>query len=374
MSQQKTWAASASTVTRTTDSTTTSGDGAGHNVRLYAGREGATGSKRNYRSYLLFTLDWTGVGSITSAVLSLYNDDYLGGTLTDHSVTAQKPTIEVQRLTASATYGTNADEHFDATDFTHPAATTTGEVGKVMNKAHDLVTDIDITAIVKAWAPASVVGGGKQTNHGLLIRGNTTLKQAWSGWSHYASDSSKRPVITLTYELGATPPNVPTNLSPSGDEASIGAFQADFSDDVTTDVLAASAVQVYASTAPTAGTATASTDLVNATAHGLNAGAEVWFHSLTGGVGLSTAVPYYVLASGLTANAFKVSLTPTGAAVDITTNYSALTFGSPVISFNKPASNTEQVNARSNLVPDNYQPVVGRAYQWRIRQHDQGGL
>ncbi|HET9683596.1 MAG TPA: hypothetical protein VFP15_05795, partial [Gemmatimonadaceae bacterium] len=69
------------------------------------------------------------------------------------------------------------------------------------------------------------------------------------------------------------------------------------------------------------GTATASTDLVNLTAHGLNAGDRIYFTRLVGGTGLALNTTYYVIASGLTANAFKVSTTSGGAAVDITVDY-----------------------------------------------------
>lgn len=72
-------------------------------------------------------------------------------------------------------------------------------------------------------------------------------------------------------------------------------------------------------------TATAATDLVNSTAHGLVAGDTVVFTALTGGAGLSTDTTYYVIASGLVANSFKVSTTKGGAAVDITSDASAAT-------------------------------------------------
>jgi hypothetical protein len=65
-------------------------------------------------------------------------------------------------------------------------------------------------------------------------------------------------------------------------------------------------------------TATASTDVIAATAHGLVAGDQVTFTSVGTATPLDTSTTYYVIASGLTANAFKVSLTNGGSAVDIT--------------------------------------------------------
>jgi hypothetical protein len=70
------------------------------------------------------------------------------------------------------------------------------------------------------------------------------------------------------------------------------------------------------------------TDLITASApHGLVAGDRVWFPTLTGGTGLTAAEGtwYYVIATGLTTTAFKVSTTLAGAAVNFTT---AITDGS----------------------------------------------
>ena len=63
----------------------------------------------------------------------------------------------------------------------------------------------------------------------------------------------------------------------------------------------------------------ATTDLISRTAHTLGAGDRVRFTTTTTlPAGLSLLTDYYVLASGLTANDFKVSTTNGGSAVDIT--------------------------------------------------------
>jgi len=72
-------------------------------------------------------------------------------------------------------------------------------------------------------------------------------------------------------------------------------------------------------TIPTSGITTG-TDTIAYTTHGLSAGDAVkYFHG--GGAaatGLTNNTTYYVIASGLTANAFKVSATDGGSTVDIT--------------------------------------------------------
>jgi hypothetical protein len=70
-------------------------------------------------------------------------------------------------------------------------------------------------------------------------------------------------------------------------------------------------------------TATASTDKVNSSAHGLNNGEVVIFSALTGGAGLVVGQPYYVVNKGT--NDFEVSLTKGGAKIDITSDASAAT-------------------------------------------------
>jgi hypothetical protein len=73
----------------------------------------------------------------------------------------------------------------------------------------------------------------------------------------------------------------------------------------------------------------ASTNLLTRTAHGLAANDRVVFTALTGGTGLVVGTPYFVIATGLTANDFKVSATQGGAEIDFTTNITAGTFERP---------------------------------------------
>ena len=72
-------------------------------------------------------------------------------------------------------------------------------------------------------------------------------------------------------------------------------------------------------TIPTSGITTG-TDTIAYTTHGLSAGDAVkYFHGGgTAAAGLTNNTTYYVIASGLTANAFKVSATDGGSTVDIT--------------------------------------------------------
>jgi hypothetical protein len=76
-----------------------------------------------------------------------------------------------------------------------------------------------------------------------------------------------------------------------------------------------------------AATVSATTDLVTSAAHGLVAGDAVTFEgSTTAPAGADTTTTYYVIASGRTASAFKVSATLAGTAVNFTTAGTAVKF------------------------------------------------
>lgn len=70
----------------------------------------------------------------------------------------------------------------------------------------------------------------------------------------------------------------------------------------------------------------ASTDTFTCTAHGLTANTPIRFVSLVGGAGITLNQTYYVIASGLTTDAFKVSATLAGSTIDFTTNISSGSF------------------------------------------------
>jgi hypothetical protein len=101
-------------------------------------------------------------------------------------------------------------------------------------------------------------------------------------------------------------------------------------------------------------TGTAATDLFSKTAHGLSAGNVIRFTVLVGGAGLTANLNYYVISDGLTADAFKVSLTAGGSAVNFTTDVTAGSFYRKTVTF---TGNT--VNRGTYLAPLNMLLVVG---------------
>lgn len=70
-------------------------------------------------------------------------------------------------------------------------------------------------------------------------------------------------------------------------------------------------------------TGVASTDLFTVTGHGLAAGDPFVFSDLTGGAGITAGQSYFVIASGLTADDFRVSATLGGSTINVTTDLTA---------------------------------------------------
>ena len=240
MDQTRVWQSSASTITSVSwVKGKPNGGGCGHSTRMMTGRQGST---QQYQSFLKLDVDWTGAAKLVSAILTLTTDDGLG--LTPLPAATATPTITIKRLTNAFRQGTNVEGHFTAGDATSPAASNVDAVTATPTKEANGITNIDVTAQVLAMAPASVQGGGGATNYGFGIYGPTDKTKQWSGWSFFA-DVDLRPYLTLTFVLGATKPEVPSNLSPIGAVSAIGAFQGDFSDTRPTDTLGRTLVEVY---------------------------------------------------------------------------------------------------------------------------------
>lgn len=368
MSQTKVWAASKGNTVRNPNNSSTGNAGSGNNQRFFIGRYGIY----DYDSFAQFALDWTDVGTIVSAILTVYTDDGLSGIMP--ATTTESPQCYVKRLTSAFSEGVGPSSSFQTNDWTNPASTTSGQKHPAINRASNGVTNIDITDFVELWAPSSVkkrngAPGSAYTQHGIGFFGDTSTAHNIALWSEDASDGAMRPYITLTYEYGVTVPDMPTNLTPSGAVDSLPDFEGDFSDRRTTDTLAYSEVEVY--TANKSGTGDGPTSNIYSTAHGMKAGDLIYFTSLTGGTGLTALTQaYYVRAPS--ANAFTVSLTLGGTYVDIGTSYTALTFATRLYAQKKAATQTEK-DADHFIHSAALHLRANTNYQWRARVWDNEG-
>jgi hypothetical protein len=376
VSEQKFFTASKATTVKAQDDGS-SGQGSGQSKRLYIGRHGSSGTRRNYDSYIEFTADWTNVAQIVSAYLVGYTDDYSFASEFSLPDSNDVPRATVKRI-GTFTEGNAADGSWETNDYTHPISTISDAVYLKPSRAAQELFRINITEIVEDFAPKNVKrhdsGSGSFVAASDVVRigmfGTTDTDEDWAMLSDKWPDSTYRPKIELNYTLGKTTPSTPTNLSPSGSVASIGGFQADFSDVKPDDYLAASQVQVYgvAHSISSIGT----DNVVHDTAHGLINGAIIYFTILTGGVGLTTFTKYYVISK--TADTFKVSTSLNGSQVDVTDAYSSATWRTIVWdSGTKTASQVERTNARSDVVPE-FTVTTNVSYAFRIRQRDNESL
>jgi hypothetical protein len=340
--------------------------GQGNSKRLYVGRYGSY----DYDSLLQFSNGWAGVGKIVSAYLNIWTGDGLGDM---PSTVKEHPHVIVRRNTGAWTEGNAADGDWQSNDYDTAPYTTSDQRSVDVARATETLNRIDITAIVEDWAPKTVKrrsgsAGGGATNYGLTLSGTTNTDENIDFLSEDWADASKRPFIELNYEYGATVPNTPTNLTPSGAAASFTDFQGDFSDVRTTDTLKTSTVQVY--DAGVTASAQDSTNRIISAAHGLIVGDQIYFTSI-GTSGLVAFSLYYVRAVPTTGT-FQVSLTPTGAVVDITAD-STVVYSKLLYSATKTATATEIGNNRFAHVPDDLHFSVGTNYRWRARVTDQEG-
>jgi len=117
-------------------------------------------------------------------------------------------------------------------------------------------------------------------------------------------------------------------------------------------------------------------DLFTSAAHGYIVGDIVQFSGLTGGAGISTAVAYYVIQP--TTNTFKVSTTPGGAPLDVTSTLTAGTVsGVMVMTDNALAAGAQNLvgeGASPAFVPPDRGvgampvPVAVSTWQAKVRQ------
>ena len=354
-----------------TDTDGSSGTGCGNSKHIYVGRYGT----KQYKHFAKFTLDYSGMAKITAATLNVYTDEYdTFGVAGEPGIFAQPasadhPEFSVYRLGDAFSEGNNADGHYDSGDYTSATQTGTG-VHKNVTKGANLLQQVNVLDIVKAWAPSSVAGGGRHTNYGIVIKGSTDPKEAWSGWADEHGNPSEEPSITVTYELGPTKPDAPSNMTPVGAVASVDTFEGNFTDQRATDTLATAYVQVY-----DGGVActVATNNRVAKASHGLAVNDTIYFTSLTGGVGLSLFTAYRVRAV-VDSSHFTLKTATGTTEVDVTNDYSAATYSKLLLNTSKVATNSERVAAHFIVErPPTLKFTVGVTYRWRAQVVDQEG-
>lgn len=173
------------------------------------------------RQLLQFTLDFTGIASITSANL------YMRATTEVHTAFGSSPTIRAQRVTqawAPPTTGGSGEGNWTAASFprglTTPTTTTTGQsVPTNVTKTHMALAGVNITSIAQAWLAGS-------PNYGLVVRADVEsgTGDSWEFWTSRGQPTKVNwPYIVVTYvpAVANQPPSVVHASPVTGDVADV---------------------------------------------------------------------------------------------------------------------------------------------------------
>ncbi|MCC6311353.1 MAG: hypothetical protein IT345_10605 [Trueperaceae bacterium] len=256
-------------------------------------------SSTRFRGAIDFSIDWTGVTKIDSAVLSVKTTSQV------HVGFGSDPDVYVQRITGGE-FSPNGDRSsFDSPpgsgwtsapdDYGDIASTSTGRSTMDVTTSENTWDTVDITAIVEAWAPATVLKSDGSTpgdalgNYGLLLKPvvNDLLAETTEFYSHEAG-ASNRPSILLTYTANPAPSAPTTNLAPTGSgNAAVPTFSGNFDDAGDT----MKYVDIQVSTDSTFASAT-HWNLTNGTGFGYDSGTTVWNIPYAGDA-LSPSTTYY---------------------------------------------------------------------------------
>ena len=203
--------------------------GAGKDYHLWVGGVGG----HEARSVLKFATNFSGMDSITSAVLTLRtarsSDGTVGGyARSGHGIYATG-TLYAERNTSSwfeGSYGDNEQWYLaNSVNWDNKPSTTTTGRGSLATRAtrptFPATDSVTITTIVRAWAPVAA-GGSAATNHGITLK--FVDDEADESFTEYyareAIDGVSAAVaayitVTYTYTTGALPVSTPNNPAAS---------------------------------------------------------------------------------------------------------------------------------------------------------------
>ena len=217
--------------------------GAGADPHFVVGNFVALGDENDFRGLVQFPLTsavWSDVARITQAQLQLTT---AASCATAGLSQGASPSVEIRRNTASwsANSGTEGSPNTNATKHPGPSQTSAEAVFGSTPSTDPTATTLDVTAIVRRWAPTSVEGGANAANYGFVLRYHTTGTSKVAVFrTHLDGTSSRRPKLIITYET-TIGPKVPTPTAPIGPLANANSFKVSYS---ITDALTALDLQV----------------------------------------------------------------------------------------------------------------------------------
>jgi len=157
---------------------------------------GAWSGWRN-RSFLDFaTIPWTDVVEVVSASLRVTtsNQDKVGF--------GSSPKVVAKRITSSWNEGSaSTPSSGNATVYPGPSVTSSGQKVQAITRSENNLETIDVTAIVRAWAPIAS-GGSAQTKRGIGLFSNSEDSTA-ATTEFWSREHSNPPVLRLVVKIPA---------------------------------------------------------------------------------------------------------------------------------------------------------------------------
>lgn len=150
-----------------------------------------------YRAVIDFqAISWTKIRAVRTATLNLRTTDQ------DRVGFGSSPKLEVRRITGSWSEGSaSSPSSGNSVVWPGPDTTSSGAKTSTMPGSENAEKDIDVTAMVRAWAPVAA-GGSGAAQRGLQLReisGSTTYTT--EVWPRESGTSAARPVLTVVLEV-----------------------------------------------------------------------------------------------------------------------------------------------------------------------------
>jgi carbohydrate binding protein with CBM4/9 domain len=159
---------------------------------------GAWSGWRN-RAFIDFAaIPWGDVLSVDKAEIDLWTSSQVNIGF------GSSPKVKVQRVTGAWNEGSlSSPGSGNSTVYPGPPVTSSGAVSKTISKSEGVKQTIDITAIVRAWAPTTAGGNGqKQYGIGIFSAGEDSTTYTTEFWSREHGTSTD-PVLRVTVKVPA---------------------------------------------------------------------------------------------------------------------------------------------------------------------------
>jgi hypothetical protein len=159
---------------------------------------GAWSGWRNRALVDFAAIPWSGVARVVSARVLVSTSSQVNVGF------GSAPKVECRRITGTWSEGTLASPGSgNAVVYPGPATTTTGAKQTAVTRTEGARIGLDVSAIVRAWAPKAVEGGGAAAKYGVAVYsvGEDSTTYTTEFLARETGSSGQRPVLELTLDV-----------------------------------------------------------------------------------------------------------------------------------------------------------------------------